>query len=101
MPPEVYRDRTSRMDKRTVSLETPKQLAARSGLSERQIRSLIRCRQIEHVYVGARVMIPQGALESFIEGKKVRPSWHDKTQEPSSSSAAMAALGTSSGPTQM
>src|SRR5215472_15496959 len=43
-------------------LETPKQLAARVGVSERQIRLLIQTRQLEHVIIGCRVHIPIGAL---------------------------------------
>ena len=39
-------------------LETPKQLAARVGLSERQIRELIRTRQLEYVQRGCRGYAP-------------------------------------------
>jgi hypothetical protein len=39
-------------------LETPKQLAARVGLSERQIRELIRTRQLEYVQRGCRGYVP-------------------------------------------
>jgi hypothetical protein len=54
-------------------LETPKQLAARTGLSERQIRHLIQTHQLEHVTIGCRVHIPCGAFTRFIEAKKVTP----------------------------
>ena len=62
-------------------LETPKQLAARTGLSERQIRHLIQTRQLEHVMIGCRVHIPCGAFMRFIESKKVMPC-HDEIRVP-------------------
>jgi len=54
-------------------LETPKQLASRVGLTERQIRNLIHSRQLEHVMIGSRVLIPAGAFTRFIEAKKAMP----------------------------
>jgi hypothetical protein len=54
-------------------LETPKQLAARVGVSERQIRHLIQERLLEHVYIGSRVHIPVGAFARFVQAKRVRP----------------------------
>jgi excisionase family DNA binding protein len=62
-------------------LETPKQLAARTGLSERKIRHLIHTRQLEHVIIGSRVHIPSGAFARFIETKKVTPC-QDETKVP-------------------
>jgi excisionase family DNA binding protein len=44
----------------TPLLETPKQLAKRTGLSERQIRHLIETGKLEHVPVGSRIFIPAG-----------------------------------------
>ena len=52
-------------------LETPKQLAARVGLSERQVRHLIETRQLEHVRIGCRIHIPVGAFARFLEAWKV------------------------------
>ena len=43
-------------------LETPKELAARVNLSERQVRRLIQTRQLEHVMIGSRAHIPSGAF---------------------------------------
>jgi excisionase family DNA binding protein len=45
-----------------VRLETPRQLAARVGISERQVRYLVQSKQLEHVRIGSRVHIPNGAL---------------------------------------
>src|SRR6476646_1481572 len=54
-------------------LETPKQLAARVGLSERQVRSLIAAGKLEHVWVGSRVHIPVEAFARFVETNRVTP----------------------------
>jgi excisionase family DNA binding protein len=56
-----------------VILETPKQLAARVGLKERQIRTLIDSGKLEFVMIGSRVHIPDGAFERFVEANKVSP----------------------------
>ena len=53
-------------------LETPKQLAKRVGVTEQKIRHLINNREIQHVWIGARVHIPMGAFARFIETKKVK-----------------------------
>jgi hypothetical protein len=62
----------------TERLETPKQLASRVGISERQVRHLIQTRQIEHVIIGCRVLIPVGAFARFLDARKVTP-WRDET----------------------
>jgi excisionase family DNA binding protein len=54
-------------------LETPRELAVRVGLTERQVRELIRTRQLEHVMIGCRVHIPLGAFARFIDARKVTP----------------------------
>ena len=54
-------------------LETPKKLAERVGVTEGRIRHLIRVKQIEHVWIGSRVLIPDGAFKRFVEANKVRP----------------------------
>lgn len=67
----------------SLRLETPKQLAARVGLTERQVRSLIAGGQLEHVMVGCRVHIPTDAFDLFLEqsrGKKCR----EETKGPAS-----------------
>ena len=61
-------------------LETPKQVAARVGISERQLRHLVQTGQIEHVMIGCRVHIPVGAFKRFVEAKKVRP-WQGEMRD--------------------
>jgi excisionase family DNA binding protein len=61
-------------------LETPKQVAARVGISERQVRHLVQTGQIEHVMIGCRVHIPIGAFKRFVEAKKVRP-WQGEMRD--------------------
>jgi excisionase family DNA binding protein len=78
-------------------LETPKQLAARIGLTERQVRHLIQTRQIEHVMIGCRVLIPVGAFAKFLETKKVRPC-PDATKDHDSVGSKSALASMSSGP---
>ena len=78
-------------------LETPKQLAARVGLKERQIRALIDSRKLEFVMIGCRVHIPEGAFERFIEANKVRPCL-DATGAQDSNGIAMVQLSISAGP---
>jgi excisionase family DNA binding protein len=56
-----------------VCLETPKQLAARVGLKERAIRSLIDAGKLEYVKIGCRVHIREGAFEAFLEANTVKP----------------------------
>jgi hypothetical protein len=78
-------------------LETPKQLAARVGLSERQVRHLIQTRQLEYVMIGCRVHIPVGAFARFLEARKVVP-WQDETRGRDSVGLASVGASTSPGP---
>jgi excisionase family DNA binding protein len=64
-------------------LETPKQLAARVNISERQIRNLIRNGELEHVMIGCRVHIPADAWSQFIARKR-SGNWQDETKVPGS-----------------
>jgi excisionase family DNA binding protein len=80
-----------------VCLETPKQLSKRVGISEGQIRSLISSRKLEHVYIGSRVHVPDGAFERFIEANKVPPCLVKPTDHACESVMIEAASGTSSG----
>src|SRR5436190_2007860 len=59
-------------------LETPRKLAKRVGLSERQVRHLIQTRQLEHVMIGCRFHIPVGAC-SCASFRQTRCS-HAQTQ---------------------
>ena len=65
----------------TPLLERPKQLAKRTGLSERQIRHLIETGQLKRVRLGCRDFIPAGEFEKFVvEGTQT--SWADGTKDP-------------------
>ena len=77
-------------------VETPRQLAERVGLTERQIRQLVNTGQIEHVRIGARVLIPTGAFGSFIEKNKVKPC-QDETTVPTFVGSKSATASTSRG----
>src|SRR5262245_9814403 len=77
-PPAAMVDlTTSQLDDR---LETPKQLASRVGISERQVRHLIQTRQLEHVMIGCRVHIPVGAFARFLDESKVT-TCQDETKD--------------------
>jgi hypothetical protein len=54
-------------------LETPKQLAKRVGLSERQIRHLLQTKQLAHVMIGCRPHIPEGAFGRFLAARMITP----------------------------
>lgn len=78
-------------------LETPKQLALRVGITERQVRHLITVGQLDHVYIGSRVHVPAGAFSRFLEAKKVSASWDGVTKAPSCAGSKSAAASTSCG----
>jgi excisionase family DNA binding protein len=82
------------MDER---VETPKELAARVGVTEGKIRHLIHTRQIEHVWIGSRVHIPMGAWPRFIEAKKVKPC-QDEIKDPAFVGSKSGGASTSPGP---
>jgi len=52
---------------------TPKLAARVMGITEQQVRSLLRQRKIAHVPVGKRLMIPRNAIEDFIARNMVLP----------------------------
>jgi hypothetical protein len=60
-------DHPHETDKR---LETPKQLAKRGGISERQVRHLIQTGQLDCVMIGCRVFIPVDEWPRFIAAKR-------------------------------
>ena len=66
------------------SLETPKQLAARVGLKDRQIRRLIAIGQLESVQVGCRKYIPRSAWPRFLSKAEMVKPCQDETKAPSS-----------------
>lgn len=91
----VQMDRSNQHE--TERLETPKQLAARVGINERQVRHLVQTRQLEHVMIGSRVHIPAGSFGQFIEAKKVTPC-PDETKDQNCGGSQSASAFTSPGP---
>ena len=81
----------------TPLLETPKQLAERSGLSERQIRHLIKTGELEHVRVASRVFIATGEFEKFLTERTVKPC-QDETKDHAFAISISAKSTTSPGP---
>jgi len=78
-----------------VRLETPKQLAARVGISERQVRYLIDAGELEFVRIGCRVHVPIKAFPRFL-AKKVT-SWQDETRDHASAGSTDASASMSCG----
>ena len=67
-------------------VETPKQLAVRVGISEYQVRELIRTGQLGHVRIGDRKFIPRGAWPRYLEANmKGGTPWQDETRGQDSS----------------
>src|SRR5262249_42066533 len=83
----------------TDRVETPRQLAERVGIKERQIRNLIRSGELESVQIGSRVYVPADAWGLMIERKRTR-TWPDETKAHDSNGIAVAAAGTSAGTKQ-
>src|SRR6516165_1078528 len=78
-------------------LETPKQLAKRVGISERQIRHLVQTRRLDHVMIGCRVHIPDGAFRRFLASRMVR-SCQDETRGLDCAGSRSASASISPGP---
>ena len=57
-----------------LDLESPRQLAARTGWPERRIRNLISRRELRHVRIGTNIYVPAGAVEEFIHRNTVEPA---------------------------
>jgi excisionase family DNA binding protein len=77
-------------------LVTPKQAAAFMGLSDFQIRNLIRDGRLAHVNIGRRVMIPRLAIPQFIAENTVQPC-HAETRVRAFATSTNAVATTSSG----
>jgi hypothetical protein len=78
-------------------LETPKQLAKRVGVSERQIRYLVETRNLDYVMIGCRVHIPDGAFRRFLASRTVK-SCPDETKGRDCGGWQSASASTSPGP---
>jgi excisionase family DNA binding protein len=57
----------------TANLESPRQLAQRTGWPERRIRNLIANGKIRHIRIGCNLFIPPGAIEEFLKFNMVEP----------------------------
>ena len=86
-------DRGPEMDCR---LETPKQLAARVGLTVGTIHRLMNDGKLPFVQIGTRRRIPPGTWEGYIETNTVRPC-RDAIKDQSSSFLRSAGASTSFG----
>jgi len=62
-------------------VETPKQLAKRVGITERQVRYLLQRGDLDHVMIGSRIHIPDGAFRRFLASRTVK-SCPDETRGP-------------------
>jgi excisionase family DNA binding protein len=78
-------------------LATPKQAAEILGLSDGQIRDLLRHYRIPYVRVGSRKLIPRDAIQSFVNDNTV-PSCRVETQAHAFAFSTNVNAGTSSGP---
>jgi excisionase family DNA binding protein len=57
-----------------LDLESPRELAIRTGWPERRIRNLISQRRLRHVRIGTNIYVPTGAVEEFINRNMVEPT---------------------------
>jgi len=55
------------------TLLTPRQLAAETGWPEKRIRKLISTRNIRFLRNGANFLLPQNAIQDYIERNMVEP----------------------------
>lgn len=55
------------------SYESPTEAASRLGWPLARVRKLIRNQQVRHVKVGGIYLLPQGALEEYLEAHTVEP----------------------------
>ena len=88
-----------------MRVETLKQLADRVGISPGQVgispgqvRHLVQSGRLQHVRIGARRFVPEGAWERFITDNTVTPC-PDATVAPDYAGSQSASASTSPGPT--
>ncbi|UPJ72799.1 helix-turn-helix domain-containing protein [Bradyrhizobium sp. 187] len=77
-------------------LPTPQQVADVLGLTKAQVRGLIAGGKIAHIRVGARLVIPRDAIETFIIENTVQPC-RDETRDRAFASSRKENVSTSSG----
>jgi hypothetical protein len=61
------------IDSEKSRLLSPRQLAMRSGWSEKRVRTLIRQMKLQHIQVGSSVLLPSDAIERFVEANMFTP----------------------------
>lgn len=61
----------------SVNLPTPRQMAHQSGWSVKSIRKLLAERRIRHLKRGNRYLIPQNAIDEFLDANMVEPESGD------------------------
>ncbi|NOU04042.1 MAG: helix-turn-helix domain-containing protein [Novosphingobium sp.] len=64
----------------SVNLLTPRQMAHQSGWSVKSIRKLLAERRIRHLKRGNRYLIPQNAIDEFLDANMVEPESGDGTR---------------------
>lgn len=60
---------------------SPRELATTSGWPEKRIRDLIAAKELRHMKVRSRFLIPVGALDEFIARNMVEPDYAERGQE--------------------
>jgi hypothetical protein len=56
-----------------IDLESPLELARRTGWPVRRIRILISQKHLRHIRIGTNIFVPVGALEEFVDASMVEP----------------------------
>jgi excisionase family DNA binding protein len=65
----------------TLILESPRELAKRTGWPERRIRKLIAQNQLAHVRVGASILVPSDAIDEFVRTNMIVPLASKKARD--------------------
>ena len=60
-------------DEINEGVEAPKQLAKRVGITERQVRYPLQRGDLDHVMIGSRIHIPDGAFRRFLASRMETP----------------------------
>ena len=83
-------------------VDTSKQLAARVGISEYHIKSLIRSGDLEHLQICSRTYIPSGAWPRYVEAHtKGGKRWQDETKDQNFSTSKSVEPSMSPGPSMV
>ncbi|MEO1192393.1 MAG: helix-turn-helix domain-containing protein [Pseudomonadota bacterium] len=80
------------------SVLTMKELSKRVGVSEGQLRQLVRDQRLRCFKIGSRIYIPPGAWEEFLATQTEAPRCPDAEKDPACDSSIAGAATTLSGP---